>query len=41
MSRTAFLRIAAASGFSALDALTILTPGTVYGAFDLARPRKG
>jgi len=29
------------AGFSARDALTILTPGTVYGAFDLAYPKKG
>lgn len=29
------------AGFSARDALVILTPGTVYQAFDLACPQKG
>lgn len=40
MSRATYLLIAAKAGFSALDALTILTPGTVYGALELTRPKK-
>ena len=29
------------AGFSARDALVILTPATVYDAFDLAHPKRG
>ena len=33
--------IAAYCGFSAHDALVILTPGIVYDAFDIKKPKKG